>query len=397
MIPESMAAGASLVLASGDPLHHNYDYPILSLPNGVAILTNHILMMLIVTALMFWLLPRAARAISTGRTGTSHDYVTKGVLAHFIEVLCVFFRDDVARPVLGKNTDRFIPFIWTVFFFILFNNLLGMVPLLDATSLLFDGMINGSHETATGHVESVAAHDGGTQDAHAAGGDADHEGESLEAVGLLPEDAGHESHAMHLGPFVLFQDLTKDDTASHFHGIGGTATGNIAVTCALAVIAIFVVIGAGISTLGFGGFVHHLTLGAPMALWPLTILLEIIGLLAKPFALMVRLFANMTAGHVMLSALLGFCSMAWNGVGPVGGVLISIPSIIFATAIGMLELLVAFIQAFVFAFLTTMFISMFQHHDHDHEHEHDHAHGHDHKHTPDFAEMGVTPELSFET
>lgn len=385
MIPEPVTAG--LLTLAADPLHHNYDYPIISLPNGYAILTNHILMMLVVAGLMLWLLPKAARAIETGKTGTSHDYVTKGTLSHLIEVLCVFFREDVAKPALGKNTDKFLPFIWTVFFFILFNNLLGLVPLQDATSLLFDGVINGSHEAAS-HVEAAAP--GESHEAvssHEAL--ASHEGEAGEAADHAA--AGHESHAMHVGPFILFQDLTKTETSSHFHGIGGTATGNIAVTTALALIAICIIIGAGIQSLGFGGFVEHLTLGTKFPLSILMILLECIGLIAKPFALTVRLFANMTAGHVMLSALLGFCSMAWNGVGPFGGVLISVPSIAFATAVGLLELLVAFIQAFVFAFLTTMFISMFQHHEHEHEH------GHDHKETPDYAELSVTPELSFET
>ncbi len=386
MIPEPVTAG--LLTLAADPLHHNYDYPIISLPNGYAILTNHILMMLVVAGLMLWLLPKAARAIETGKTGTSHDYVTKGTLSHLIEVLCVFFREDVAKPALGKNTDKFLPFIWTVFFFILFNNLLGLVPLLDATSLLFDGAINGSHEVAAEHVEAAAP--GESHEAAPAHETlASHEGEAGEAADHAA--AGHESHAMHLGPFILFQDLTKEETASHFHGVGGTATGNIAVTTALALIAICIIIGAGIQSLGFGGFVEHLTLGTKFPLSILMILLECIGLIAKPFALTVRLFANMTAGHVMLSALLGFCSMAWNGVGPFGGLLISVPSIAFATAIGLLELLVAFIQAFVFAFLTTMFISMFQHHDHEAEH------GHEHKETPDYAELSVTPELSFET
>lgn len=382
MIPAADMAGPTLLLAGGDPLHHNYDYPIISLPNGYAILTNHIVMMLTVFVLMLWLLPRAARAISTGKTGTSHDYVTKGVFAHLIEVLCVFFRDDVAKPALGKNTDKFMPFLWTVFFFILFNNLLGMVPLLDATSLLFDGMINGTHEAAA-HVESPAAGEGhGEVDAHAAGqddashGSGDHEAASL--AGGVSEES-HESHAMRLGPLVLFQDLTKEGTASHFHGIGGTATGNIAVTFSLALIAIIIIISSGIKSLGFGGFIDHLTLGTKFPLSVVIAFLECVGLVAKPFALMVRLFANMTAGHVMLASVLGFCSMAWNGVGPAGGIVISVPAIIFATIIGILEVLVAFIQAFVFTFLTAMFISLFQHQEHGHEagHEHDHLHNHE--------------------
>lgn len=358
-----MTGVRTLVLAGGDPLHHNYDYPILSLPNGYAILTNHIVMMLVAALLMLWVMPRAARAIATGKTGTSHDYVTKGTLSHLIEVICVFFREEVARPALGRNTDRFMPFIWTVFFFILFNNLLGMVPLLDATSLVLDGVINQPHAAAP-HVEGSGA---------AAGFAGSHGAKGHEASSLAAGDS-HDSHVMKLGPFTLFQDLTKEGTASHFHGVGGTATGNIAVTFALALIAIMIIIGSGLQSLGLRGFVDHLTLGTKFPLSVLMVVLEIIGLIAKPFALMVRLFANMTAGHVMLASILGFCSMAWNGVGPLGGVIISVPAIIFATLIGLLELLVAFIQAFVFTFLTAMFISLFQHHDHEHEHEDDHSH-----------------------
>ena len=187
-------------------------------------------------------------------------------------------------------------------------------------------------------------------------------------------------------------------THSHFHGMGGTATGNIAVTFSLALIAIVVIIGSAIRNLGLGGFLHHLTLDAPVALWPLTILLEIIGLIAKPFALMVRLFANMTAGHVMLASLLGFTSMAWNGFvspptgsfsvfGFIGFIPLAIGSILFAVAVGVLEILVSFIQAFVFTFLTTMFISMFLPHEHDHEHGH--GHEHDHGDTPQAAAVAA--------
>ncbi|PIW30767.1 MAG: hypothetical protein COW30_01420, partial [Rhodospirillales bacterium CG15_BIG_FIL_POST_REV_8_21_14_020_66_15] len=113
---------------------------------------------------------------------------------------------------------------------------------------------------------------------------------------------------------VWFQDFNLPGVQSHFEGFGGTATGNIAVTFGLSLIAAFVIIGSGIQSLGLLGFLKHLTLDAPVLLWPLMVVLEIIGLIVRPFALMVRLFANMTAGHAMLAALLGFCSMAWNGL-----------------------------------------------------------------------------------
>ncbi|MFG0328602.1 MAG: F0F1 ATP synthase subunit A [Phycisphaerales bacterium] len=421
-----MTESLVLTLAGGDPLHHNYDYPLISLPSGYALLTNHILLMLVVTVFMLLAMPAVARRISTGRTGTSHDYVTKGVFAHLIEIICVFFRDQVAKPVLGSNTDKFMPFIWTTFFFILFNNLLGLVPLLDTTALVLDPVFNSAHEVAepvddpalTGGyadplayepeddehgIEAAPGVEGHEDDEHLAAAKDAYGDEAAHGDDSYGAGAHDEHHVSKLGPFILFQDLTKAYPASHFHGVGGTATGNIAVTFALALIAIIVVIGAGIRALGLGGFLHHLTLDAPVLLWPLTVALEIIGLMAKPFALMVRLFANMTAGHVMLSALLGFAAMAWNGLavvwlpesetwttsfgGAIAAILIAIGSILFATAVGLLELLVAFIQAYIFTFLTTMFISMFQHHGHEH---------HD-KHTHDDAEMGVTPSQSFTT
>lgn len=368
-----------LVLAGADPLSHNYDYPILSLSNGWTLLSNHMLMMLLVTILMLILMPRAGRAVKTGRTGTSHDYVTKGTFAHMIEVVCVFFRDQVCRPALGANTDKFMPFVWTLFFFILLNNLLGLVPLLDVTSLVV-GSIQESSIAAQVDVHGAESGPAGRADSHAA--DLSHEGHDAAA----DEHAAHDEHADKTaeeghgsGGLVWFR---TPDGHSHFHGIGGTATGNIWVTLSLALIAIGVVIGSGIKSLRVGGFFHHLTLGAPPLLWPLTVLLEIIGLMAKPFALTVRLFANMTAGHVMLAVILGFCTQAFSGVGPFWGTAIAIPSVLAGTALGLLETLVAFIQAYIFTFLTVMFISMFQHHDHGEGHEHGHGHeeGHGHGH-----------------
>jgi len=395
----------SVVLASGDPLGHNYDYSILSW-NGWAIISNHILTMLIVTIFMIWWMPRVARAVAKGDTGTSHDYVTKGVWAHMIEVICIFFREDICRPVMGPFTDRYVGVIWTFFYFILFCNLIGLLPTMDISSLVYKAFA-GSGEAHVAQVEHMEYPvDSTGEETHITLGENDlshnnHLASAQESTHENAELGGeHTDNTEHaeggetvwrLGPFVLFQDLAEPETASKFDGLGGTPTGNIAVTFALALIAILVVIGSAIKNLGFIGFLHHLTLDAPMGLWPLTVLLELIGLAAKPFALMVRLYANMTAGHLMLASILGFTSMAWNGFvtylapgatatnplvdisigGLIGFLPLAIGSIAFAVAIGLLELLVAFIQAFVFAFLTAMFISMFL------PHEHEHAHGHE--------------------
>ncbi|MGD9689558.1 MAG: F0F1 ATP synthase subunit A [Phycisphaerales bacterium] len=255
----------------------------------------------------------AANRIRTGDTSAGAEaYVTRNSFAHLIEVMCTYLRDEVARPLLHDRTDKLMPFLWTVFFFILINNLLGLIPIGDVL------------------------------------------------------------HILHLPPLV-----------------GGTPTQNMWVTAVLAVIAAVVFNGAAIRRLGVGGFVKHMMGGLPLYMLPIALLLLVIEaagqFLIKPFALALRLFANMTAGHVLIAALLFIAgpaasklfqgeAVAGNGIAMVVGA-----GAIFALTF--LELFVAFLQAFVFMFLTAIFISLMDHHDeHGHEHEHDHAHGHEHAH-----------------
>ena len=141
----------------------------------------------------------------------------------------------------------------------------------------------------------------------------------------------------------------------------GSATGAIATTGALAIITLAVVIGAGSAKLGFLGFwkglVPHMDLPKPIAIFliPLMFAIELLGLLIKHFVLSVRLLANMFAGHLVLAVVIGFIgekalqdSALWYGVMPA--------SVLGAVALNMLELLVAFIQAYIFTFLTALFI-----------------------------------------
>ncbi len=139
---------------------------------------------------------------------------------------------------------------------------------------------------------------------------------------------------------------------------GATPTGNIAVTGALAVLAFVVIEVSGMRTLGFKGYMHtifYLPPGLPTFLKPVMLLvmtpIELIGKLAKPFALAVRLFANMTAGHALVLALIGLTFTFQSYV--VGGV-----ASVMATLVMMLELFVAFLQAFVFTLLTAVFIGL---------------------------------------
>ena len=148
---------------------------------------------------------------------------------------------------------------------------------------------------------------------------------------------------------------------------GATATGNFMVTGALALVTFVVTEISGMRALGFGGYMRTIFY-APPGLNPvgqaimLVILtpVEFLGKLTKPFALMIRLFANMMAGHTLVLSLLGMIFMfASAGAVVAGGV--SIASIAMVTAIMMLEIFVALLQAYIFAMLTTVFIGLIRH------------------------------------
>ena len=324
-------AAQSVLLAlhtAPDPLEHVVNHAWKKTDSGWWIWSsnqgNLVLSGIILIVVGLWV----ASKVKTGdKSQGSEAYVTRNKFAHMIEVICVYLREEVARPLLHDRTDKLMPFLWTIFFFILVNNLLGLVPMGDVLHII-------DHYTV-GH------------DAH-----------------------GHPNHGL---------------TGL----IGGTATQNIWVTGTLAVIAGIVFNGAAIIRLGPGGFVKHMMGGLPWYMFPIALLLLIIEgagqFIIKPFALALRLFANMTAGHVLVATLLGMAGFAIAGLiaaQNVGGNgIAAVVSAAAVVALTFLELFVAFLQAFVFMFLTTIFISLMDHHDeHGHEHEHGHAHGHEHAH-----------------
>lgn len=298
------------LLAETNPLNHVVDWPIFTSGHWW-LLTNHTVMLLVSAALMLAIFPAITRAYRDGKhvpTGTRN----------FFEAILLYIRNDVVKPVLGHATDVYIGYLWTLFFFILFCNVLGLLPI----------------DLITGGV-----------------------------LGL-----GH-----------------------HGHGIFGTATSNFYVTATLALIAFCVIQYTGIKNLGVGGWAHHFLGGAPLYLAPIMIPVEILGMLVKPFSLAVRLAANMTAGHILLAVIISFVSMATVALGRFGGFAVGIPAVLGAVAIMCLELFVAVLQAYLFTFLTTLFIGqMASHHDHPDEHhgeqeldtpghedrKHDHAHAH---------------------
>lgn len=149
-----------------------------------------------------------------------------------------------------------------------------------------------------------------------------------------------------------------------------TGTGVITVTAALAIVTFLVTQAAAIRAAGLGGYLAHLTGGVPAFLWIIMIPVEVLGLFTKPFALLVRLFANMLGGHMVVFFLLSLI-FVWT----VGAAVVSLP---LAIAIYLLEIFVGILQAYLFTLLTSLFIGQgvaMAHHDHGHDEAHgEHAH-----------------------
>lgn len=132
---------------------------------------------------------------------------------------------------------------------------------------------------------------------------------------------------------------------------GSTATGNVSVTGGLALIAFIMIQVSAIRAQGLMHYLKHLTGGVHWLLWPIMIPIEILGLFTKPFALMIRLFANMMGGHIVIVSLFGliFIFQSW---------LIAPIPVLFVLGINLLELFVAFLQAYIFTMLTSLFMGL---------------------------------------
>ncbi len=132
---------------------------------------------------------------------------------------------------------------------------------------------------------------------------------------------------------------------------GSTATGNISVTAGLAFAAFLSIQAAGMKKMGvFGYFKHLVPHGVPLWLSPVMVIVELMGVFAKPFALCVRLFANMVAGHVVILSLIGLVFVLGYAIAPI--------TVGFGVFMYMLEIFVAFLQAYIFTMLTSLFIGM---------------------------------------
>lgn len=287
-------------MSTGSPLDHIVQHPIKQVPadfgpltpDGVVTLfSDHISMILLAFVVLALVLPLSQRRKRQPENEVE-SLVPRG-FSNMIEVTCAYLREEMARPLLKQHTDRFISFIWTVFFFVLTMNLLGMVPF--------------------GSISPVVGGWFGIEGLH----------------------------------------------------IGGTPTANFWVAATMSLITLLMIVVNGLR-LGKLDYIKHFCPG-PLWMAPLLVPIEIVGLLAKIFALTVRLFANMVAGHTVLAVLLGFVLTA-GAASAVMGFVIAVPVVLGSVALGLLELFVAILQAFIFAFLTTVFIAMavvFEHDEHE--------------------------------
>ncbi|MCP4593187.1 MAG: F0F1 ATP synthase subunit A [bacterium] len=282
--------------------------------------TNHLLMTLVAAGLCLLIFPWVARSYARGG---STPAAPRGI-ANFFEAILQFIREDVARPVLAQRTDAFMPFLWTLFFFILFCNLLGMVPL---GSIIY---------LATGKE-----HIGGT------------------ATGNLAVTGGLalcSFFAIHVsGVRAVYFGLRAGTYGHHDHGEEdhhGHAEGASAPHAAVAALPLYVWnFAPHVFQPGSDAGVISKILLTPLDLvmWAFLLVLEFIGAAIKPFALMIRLFANMIAGHMVLASIMMLIFVA-------GKYSVGVASALGCMAISCLELFVAFLQAYIFVFLSALFI-----------------------------------------
>ncbi len=235
-------------------------------------ITKHVLFMMIAAALVAIVLIIAARDAKRERAAGSQRG-PKGA-ANVVEAMVLFVRDEIALKNIGHGGERYVPYIVTVFFFILFCNLLGLLPW------------------------------------------------------------------------------------------GATPTGNISVTAALAVMTFIVVEVAGMRALGASGYLktifyapHGMHWAMKIPMYVIMTPVEFLGKLTKPFALAIRLYANMTAGHAVVLALTGLLVTA----GMASALWVTPAPIIMAVGIMVLEIFVAFLQAYIFAMLSAVFIGLIRH------------------------------------
>ena len=249
--------------------------------------------------LMLWLV---AATLFVVVTVTVRRYLRQGAVEpsrfmNGLEFVVEFIRDSIVRPNVGQKwVHAYTPLLLTLFLFILLANVVGLIPIFDLLAL----------------VNHTVLH--------------------------LPEDA-------------FLSRVT--------HG-GVTATGNFNVTAALATISFFAIILAGVRA---HGFVKHwknlVPTGLPLPVTLMLIPIEVMGMFVRPFALTMRLAANMSGGHIAILSILSFVFIFTDLFGAAAGMGVgALSTILLAVPISGLEIIVVLVQAYVFTLLTAVFIGM---------------------------------------
>jgi F-type H+-transporting ATPase subunit a len=249
--------------------------------------------------LMLWVV---ALLLIVGVTSIVRGYLRRGAMvpsgaANALETIVEFVRDSMVRPNVGDKWVRtWTPILLTFFLFILTANAIGLIPI-------------------------------------------------FEVIGLVDH---------------MFLDSPDDSFVKHLLHGGATATGNFNVTAGLATVTFFAIIVAG--TLAHGFVKHWKNLvphGLPAPIYLLLVPMEIVGMFVRPFALTMRLAANMTGGHIAILAILSFVFIFAGMLGPIGGIGIGLGfSVPVAGAVLGLEIIVVLVQAYVFTLLSAVFIGM---------------------------------------
>ncbi len=232
-------------------------------------LTRNVVQMLLALVIFVWIMLRIAKRYKKGVGVTSAPKGSQSL----IEPVITFVRDEVAKPNLGHKADRYLPYLLTVFFFILINNIFGLIP----------GSAN--------------------------------------------------------------------------------VTGNIAFTAVLGVISFIVILAS--TNKHYWGHIFNPP-GVPLGVKFILVPVEFLSVFIKPFALIIRLFANMVAGHIIIICLISLIFI-FGELSPIAGWGASPLSIAFTVFIYMIEVLVAFLQAFIFTMLTAVFIGQAFEGEHHHE------------------------------
>ena len=272
-------------------------HPVIDLPSFFGVnfsITKHVVMLWIASIILLLSIIIPVRIFLNKKTKIPKGWINA------LELIIKFIRDSIVRPNVGnKWVMTWTPVMLTFFFFILYSNTLGMIPIFDILGLVNRFVLKVPYSDSTNFIN-----------------------------GLL-------------------------------HG-GVTATGNFNVTAGLATVTFFSIILAG--TLAHGFIKHFKNLvphGLPGPVYIILIPIEVMGLFVKPFALTMRLAANMTGGHIALLALLSlmaiFGEMFNSVLVGIGVAFISVP---MAAAITGLEIIVILVQAYVFTLLTSVFIGM---------------------------------------